>query len=325
MRDRYDRQFYYKKKRRRRNRRNGLAAMLLILLFGTVLIVILVSLPKKDGLLTASSAGDLSDESAENPANPADGPAELESEPPVNSSNPQTHSSKSAGASSQTASKQSAGSSKPAEQPADFGSKPPQSELSQWYLKLFNPQNPLLKTYVPSLADIRKEYVADNGKKFDAKQFSAQAIDALHAMFDAAKADGIRLFSISSYRSYGTQEGIFNNKVNILMSENKNLTRSEAEAEAATVNARPGTSEHQSGLAVDINSLSESFENTSAFLWLSNHAADYGFILRYPKDKKSITGIIYEPWHYRYVTAAHAKMMVGLGMCLEEYIQYLSE
>ena len=97
----------------------------------------------------------------------------------------------------------------------------------------------------------------------------------------------------------------------------------EAKKVAATIVAVPGTSEHHIGLAVDFNSVEESFENTKAFRWLQENAEDYGFVMRYPKDKKSITKIIYEPWHYRYVGVEHAKAMNDLGLCMEEYLEYL--
>ena len=102
------------------------------------------------------------------------------------------------------------------------------------------------------------------------------------------------------------------------------MTRAEAEKKAATIVALPGTSEHHLGLAVDINSVETSFEDTAAFRWLQENAENYGFILRYPKDKQEITKIIYEPWHYRYVGVEHAKTINGLGMCFEEYVEYLS-
>ena len=70
--------------------------------------------------------------------------------------------------------------------------------------------------------------------------------------------------------------------------------------------------------------LEESFENTKAFRWLQEHAEDYGFVMRYPKDNKNVTKIIYEPWHYRYVGVEHAKAMNDLGLCMEEYLEYLS-
>ena len=209
----------------------------------------------------------------------------------------------------------------------DFSSKPPKSELDQWYLRVVNKDTKVLPaSFRPELSSIRDEYVMrveNSQKKFDAVEFSSQAIAALHALFDAAKADGIKLESLSSYRSYSTQASILENKVDALMSSDKSLTRAQAEEKATMTIARPGTSEHSLGLAVDFNSVEVSFENTAAFLWLQNHAADYGFIMRYPKDKVAITKYSYEPWHYRYVTAAHAKQMKRLGMCMEEYIDYL--
>jgi LAS superfamily LD-carboxypeptidase LdcB len=90
--------------------------------------------------------------------------------------------------------------------------------------------------------------------------------------------------------------------------------------------ARPGTSEHHVGLAVDIlgsgyYSLEQSFENTAAFKWLKAHCAEYGFILRYPKEKEHITGVIYEPWHYRYVGVDVAKEIMSRNITLEEYLE----
>lgn len=86
---------------------------------------------------------------------------------------------------------------------------------------------------------------------------------------------------------------------------------------------KPGASDHNLGLAVDFNNVDNDFENSKAYKWLSENAEDYGFILRYPKDKVSITGIEYESWHWRYVGKEHAKKMNELDMCLEEYVDYL--
>ena len=96
-----------------------------------------------------------------------------------------------------------------------------------------------------------------------------------------------------------------------------------AEKEAATCIALPGSSEHHTGLAVDFNVTSQSFENSKTFKWLKENAENYGFIMRYPSDKMDITGgIIYEPWHWRFVGINIAKEMKSLGMCYEEYCQY---
>lgn len=199
--------------------------------------------------------------------------------------------------------------------------KPPKSEVLQWYLKVVNSMTPLAPDYDPNLTNIRSEYIM----QWDGTEFTADAVDALHAMFDAAKADGVSLKSKSSYRSPATQAIIYENKVNTVKNENQNLTLEQAKIEAAKVVAAPGTSEHALGLTVDINSVEESFENTEAFAWLSEHSVEYGFIMRYPKDKQDITKIIYEPWHYRYVTPEHAKLMKELNLCLEEYIEYLND
>ena len=99
-----------------------------------------------------------------------------------------------------------------------------------------------------------------------------------------------------------------------------------AEDEAATVVARPGCSEHNTGLAVDVEcadfaDLDEGFRDTFAYEWLMEHCAEYGFILRFPQDKEDITGVIYEPWHYRYVGVEAATEIMSRGLCLEEYLE----
>jgi D-alanyl-D-alanine carboxypeptidase len=141
-------------------------------------------------------------------------------------------------------------------------------------------------------------------------------------MFDAAEKDGVTLKSLSSYRSYNLQAILYDNKVADVINKT-GVTREQAKLEAAKSVAVPGTSEHALGLTVDINSASASFDTTTASAWLKAHAAEHGFILRYPKDKQDITNIIYEPWHYRYVSPEHAKRMNLLGMCLEEYTAYI--
>ena len=103
------------------------------------------------------------------------------------------------------------------------------------------------------------------------------------------------------------------------------MSQEEATAAADVAVARPGYSEHNTGLAIDFNGVTMDFENTKAFQWLQENAADYGFVLRFPKGKESITHIMYEPWHYRYVGVEHAKKMKELDMCLEEYLYYLQE
>ena len=140
----------------------------------------------------------------------------------------------------------------------------------------------------------------------------AAAAAAFRAMADAAKADGISLRSVSAYRSYETQTGLYNRYVSI-----------DGKANAERYSARPGYSEHQTGLALDINtaSISAHFENTVEYAWLQENCAKFGFMLRYPQDKESITGYRYEPWHYRYVGVETAQALRESGQCLEEYLQ----
>jgi len=138
------------------------------------------------------------------------------------------------------------------------------------------------------------------------------------AMYQAAQNDGITLTPVSGYRSYATQKRNFENKIQTYM--NNGDSKVAATQKASTIILPPGTSEHNVGIAMDIISLEQNFENTKAFAWLQANAADYGFILRYPKDKQSVTKIIYEPWHWRYVGVDNAKKIKASGLCLEEYL-----
>ena len=121
------------------------------------------------------------------------------------------------------------------------------------------------------------------------------------------------------------EEDIFNTKYQEKVEEYKNLGYNEGDAkiEAGKWVAVPGTSEHCLGYAADLCSLEENFENSDQFAWLQKHCAEYGFILRYPKDKVDITKISYEPWHYRYVGSNHAQIIMSQGLCLEEYLEQL--
>ncbi len=137
-------------------------------------------------------------------------------------------------------------------------------------------------------------------------------------MYLAALEDGIELTPVSGYRSVERQKRNFERKIDKYIDEG--YSKTEATQMAATIVLPPGTSEHNAGLAMDICSLYQSFEDTEEFAWLSENAADYGFILRYPEDKQDITKIIYEPWHWRYVGVEAAKEMKASGECFEEYL-----
>lgn len=176
-----------------------------------------------------------------------------------------------------------------------------------------------------------------SGKSVDALSLNSEAYDSVDAvdraayeplkdMFAAAEKDGVPLELVSAYRSISLQDRLFTRSVNSYI--NKGYSKEEAIKKANYSRTFTGTSEHNTGLGFDILQkgsyyLTESFEDTAQFKWLMENAEDYGFILRYQKDKISITGIMYEPWHFRYVGVEHAKKMNELGLCLEEYIDYL--
>ena len=205
--------------------------------------------------------------------------------------------------------------------PSDNEDTPPEEEgpvfdFDSYELRLVNPWNSIPEGFDPELALIDKAYAG-----FDGAQFDARAIDQLHAMCEAAKADGIKLVIISAYRTNDFQTYNFNRKVDRVMAANPSLSREEAEKEAEKVVARPGTSEHQVGLAVDFNSVESSFKNTAEYEWLVSHCTDYGFILRYTEENQDKTGIIPEPWHYRYVGVEAAKKMEEENLCLEDFIE----
>lgn len=157
------------------------------------------------------------------------------------------------------------------------------------------------------------------------------ALQALTAMCLEAESDGIRGIDITSaYRSYDKQASLFETYCDREQAKNPGLTRAQAAALVSRYSCPPGTSEHQTGLTVDLydknhmeTRLEESFADTAVGIWLAKNASRFGFILRFPKDKTGITGIDFEPWHFRFVGYEAAKEMERLGLCLEEYVAYL--
>jgi zinc D-Ala-D-Ala carboxypeptidase len=142
-------------------------------------------------------------------------------------------------------------------------------------------------------------------------------------MHDAALKDDVRLWISSGYRSPEKQETLFNQEIETYAKMGLNHNAAVSQAERSVAHA--GYSEHNTGLAIDLNGVLDSFAQTPEFRWLQSHAQDYGFVLRYAQDKQDITKIKFEPWHFRYVGVENAKKMNQLGMCLEEYINYLKE
>lgn len=182
-------------------------------------------------------------------------------------------------------------------------------ENDDWKIILVNSENPLPEDYQIELANI------DKTRKFDKR-----AIDELNNMILAMRNSGIsNIWVQSAYRTIEYQQQLYNNSINKYLKQGKN--QEEAKVLTESQLAKPGQSEHNLGLAVDFNYVDESFEKTRAFAWLKESAQNYGFILRYPKEKENITKILYEPWHWRYVGQEHAKRIKELGICLEEYIE----
>ena len=158
------------------------------------------------------------------------------------------------------------------------------------------------------------------------KTLQTEAADAFLAMQAAAAKEGVTIWMQSGYRSVKYQTGLYERKTKYYTDQGYDLATAKEKA-AAVVNP-PGYSEHNCGLAADLNSpehtgLDEGFENTTAFRWLCEHAADYGFILRYPKGAEAQTEITYEPWHWRYVGVENARKISASGLCFEDYIAQL--
>lgn len=162
-------------------------------------------------------------------------------------------------------------------------------------------------TYVNDVLIANKTYSLPAG--YDPGGLTNEAYNAFIRMRNAASADGISLWICSGYRSYYYQRDLYNNYV---YRDGRTL--------ADTYSARPGHSEHQTGLAMDINYANDWFEQTPAASWLARNCWKYGFIIRYPKGKQSITGFKYEPWHIRYLGTDLAKKVTASGLCLEEYL-----
>lgn len=195
--------------------------------------------------------------------------------------------------------------------------KPIDSNTSDWNLILVNKDNV-----------ISEDYKFDTVKLEGNWKIDVRAKEAAEKMLKEARKEGLDPVICSAYRSSNDQKILFNNKIKQYKS--MGYSQKDAEIKASYWVAIPRTSEHEIGLALDIVSsryqtLDENQENTDVQKWLMEHCYEYGFILRYPTDKKDITKINYEPWHYRYVGVKDAMFIKEKGFCLEEYIDFLKE
>lgn len=186
------------------------------------------------------------------------------------------------------------------------------TDKSDPYLVVVNARHPMQADQQPDLKTVQGSF-----------QMEVKAADAFVKMISEAKQQGIKLQVVSAYRSQAKQRQLYNAKVQVFL--NKGYAQADAEAKAATIVARPGTSEHNTGLAVDVitpsyTSLNLGFAATPAAKWLVANSARYGFILRYPDGKQSITGVVFEPWHFRYVGPANAQTITRDSLCLEQFV-----
>ena len=179
----------------------------------------------------------------------------------------------------------------------------PDVDVTSWEFIFANPTHEI-GNYAPELATI------------EGQQFDVRIVDAMKAFIAAARAEGLSVCINSGYRDYATQNYLYERKVAQYGGDR---------VIAATIVAPPGTSEHQTGLCADIadqfySTKNRALENTATFQWMKAHCAEYGFILRYPDGKEEITGIMYEPWHFRYVGAEAAEFIMENGLTLEEFL-----
>ena len=191
---------------------------------------------------------------------------------------------------------------------------------SESYLILVNKQNTIGADYIPE-GLVR---VKDAKKNIDLVETAAKALEA---MFIEMRAEGFDdIFVTSAYRSYAYQSGLFDTYINQEMAAAPSISREEAKARVLRYSAYPGTSEHQTGLCVDLmtnsmRELDETFADHPVYDWLRENAWKFGFILRFPADKVPLTGYDFEPWHYRFVGRQAAYEIHTEGLCLEEYLE----
>ena len=191
-----------------------------------------------------------------------------------------------------------------AEQETGHNASLPAIDPSSWEFLLANNEHSV-QEYHPEVAALEDVYL------------DVRIIPAMESFIEAARNQGLEVVLNSGYRSYEEQTWLFENKVAQYNGD---------EATAATIVARPGTSEHQTGLAADITDgwyeiKKQDLENTALYQWMSTNCQKYGFIVRFPKGKEDITGIIYEPWHFRYVGEEAATYIMKNSLTLEEFLE----
>lgn len=202
-------------------------------------------------------------------------------------------------------------------------SPPEPIDLSSWQYILVNYNHPVTQEFIDNLKLVNTPEGYGPQLQVDERIYSQ-----LEQMLSAAKADGVELYICSAFRLVEYQTKLFNAQVDEQL--NRGLSKEHAIEEAASWVAKPSCSEHHTGLALDIvapshQTLDDDFEITDAFAWLYKNSPKYGFILRYPKNKKDITHVNYEPWHFRFVGVDKAQEITDSGLCLEEYFSKIKQ
>lgn len=179
---------------------------------------------------------------------------------------------------------------------------------SGWMLLLVNSSNAIPDGYAPTeLTEL------SNGQSVDKRIYPS-----LQSMFDDARAQGVYPVVSSGYRTAKQQQSEMDDKIQEYIDDGK--SEDDARALAATYVAQVGYSEHEAGLAIDIVAKANKSDDDTVWAWMKEHCAEYGFILRYPEGKEGVTGMSYEPWHFRYVGVEAAQKIMGAGITLEEYL-----
>ena len=214
----------------------------------------------------------------------------------------------------------------PVQQPAENGAQQSTLTAAQAQAILDDPRMILVNRAHPITEDYPVETKECGSATAINKTLQTEAAEAFLSMQAAAAKDGVDVRMQSGYRSVSYQKKLYNDKTQYY--RNKGLSEAAAREKAAAIVNPPGCSEHNCGLAADLNSpehttLDTGFADTAAFRWLCENAEHYGFILRYPKEAESVTGITYEPWHWRYVGPENAALLNRSGLCLEDAVAVL--
>lgn len=212
------------------------------------------------------------------------------------------------------------------EQPAEYGVQQSTLTAAQAQAILDDPRMILVSRTHPITEDYPVETKECGSATAINKTLQIEAADAFLSMQAAAAKDGVDVRMQSGYRSVSYQKKLYDNKTQYY--RDKGLSEAAAREKAAAIVNPPGCSEHNCGLAADLNSpehttLDTGFADTAAFRWLCENAEQYGFILRYPKEAESVTGITYEPWHWRFVGPENAALLNQSGLCLEDAVAVL--